>query len=153
MKNILYILLLYSLGINAQTIGDTLYLKFDKNMKIEENIDVLGYNQIKLSFVIKGTNNDPYSRFTTYNFLIDNLNSDFENEKFDNLNNLISKQENEKMELKSLKDLINLSDCDLFFLLADTKNIFLVKHNNDGLVKYRLTYLSTQRGWETTKTH
>ena len=146
MKYFLYILLLYSLGINAQTTKDTLYLKLDKNMKIEESLDVLGYNQIKLSFAIKSNNKDPNSRLTTYNFLIENLNSDFENEKFDHINEVISKPEYEKMKLKSLKDLTELSDCEILFLLADTQN-------NDDLVKYRLIYLSTQRGWETVKTH
>jgi hypothetical protein len=153
MKNFLYILLLYSLGLNAQTTGDTLYLKLDKNMKIEESLDVLGYNQIKLSFAIKSNNKEPNSRLTTYNFLIDNLNSDFENEIFDHIDDFVSKPEYEKMKLKSLEDLTELSDCEIFFLLADTQNIFVVTQNNDDLVKYRLIYLSTQRGWETVKTH
>lgn len=152
MKTILSFLLFYSTGINAQTINDTLYLKFDNHMKIEENIDVLGYNRIKLSFAITSKNKDTNSRITTYNFEINNQTNDFEDKKFNKIKDVVLKPETEKMNLKSLEDLAKLSDCDLFFLLADTKNLFLVRKNNDDFIKYRLMYLSTQRGWETVKT-
>jgi hypothetical protein len=153
MKLYISILLLFSIGINAQTSNDTLYLKFDEKITINEYVDDLKNTYVNLSFVVKSKIKDNNSRFTTYNFEIDNLAKDFNEVKFNEIEHIVSKTELEKIKLKSLDDLSELSDCDLYFLLGDTNNIFLITERGNHYLKYKLIYLSTQRGWEKVNTN
>lgn len=153
MKLYISILLLYSLGINAQTSNDTLYIEFDEKITINEYVDDLKKVYVNLSFVIKSKIKDANSRFTTYNFEVDNLTNDFIEATFNEIEQVVSKRELKKIKLKSLDDLSELSDCDLYFLLGDTKNIFLIRKRGNDYLKYKLIYLSTQRGWEKVNTN
>uniref|UniRef100_UPI00404AC328 hypothetical protein n=1 Tax=Gelidibacter sp. TaxID=2018083 RepID=UPI00404AC328 len=60
-------------------------------------------------------------------------------------------ESNFKGKIFSREDLIKFHPCDLHFLFSDSKNIFLLKQKDEKLIRYKLIYWSTQRGWEDVK--
>jgi len=140
--NILF-LVLGSIFLNAQTVNDTLYLEYEENFRIIENTDTLNNIRIDVSFAVFGKNDN---KVTTYNYWIDNISREFEYLKFKDIKDILSFEEHKKIKTKTLKDLSKLTSCDLLFLLADTKHIYLIKKEDESYYRYRLVYSNTQRG-------
>jgi hypothetical protein len=67
--------------------------------------------------------------------------------QFNKIGDTISQKEINSIFIKQLKDLSHYDACDLLFLLADTKNVFLLKVVGKDFIRYKLQYLSTKRGW------
>lgn len=131
-----FLLIFFTYSITYSQSKDTLYIKYDKNMIINDY-----QSKISLSFSIKSSD----KKINTYNFKIDNLDKDFKTPLFKELRDTIIIKKNN--EIKTLTDFSKLKPCDLHYLFSDLKKIILIKKENKIQLKYRLNYWSTQRGW------
>ena len=122
--------------------NDTLYIKYDKTIKISEYEDSNHHKTIEVSFPILSLKDNIV---TTYNFKINKFSPNFDSLEFDEINDSIDVR---AINQKTLNELSKFEACDLYFLLADNKNIYLIKRKNNTHYKYKLTYWSTQRGWD-----
>lgn len=150
-----YVLLFLNLNLFAQIdINDTIYIKQEKKIILKEYIDSFDNIQLDLFFTL---NSKDDIKATTYSFKIDNLSHSKDIEikelKFKEIRDTIPKIKFEGNKYFTLKDLAMISACDLYFLLGDTKNIYLIREEGDIYYKYKLNYLSTQRGWEPMNTN
>ncbi|WP_375235202.1 hypothetical protein [Winogradskyella sp.] len=103
--------------------------------------------RIKLSFNLAGSDGET----SIYLFEIPNLGSNFENLKFNDINDTITEQELKQKQLQSITKLAKLNFCELQYLLADTDKVFLIKKVNEINYIYNLVYWGTRRGWEFSK--
>ena len=128
----------------SQNTKDTLYVEYDDVMRIVNKKTVQNDMEVMLSFTISSTGN---TRPTTYNFLIDNMGTDFTFLEFEKLRDTVNTDFGKK-EIMTLDGLSQRSACELFFLFADIKKIILLKKERQIYYRYNLKYFSTQRGWE-----
>lgn len=149
MEKILIVLIFTTTFCFSQISNDTLYLKFEKSMITTNSKNDVNEIEVKLSFTIVSFGN---GRPTTYNFLVNNINKDFQYLKFEELKDKVPLNMLRRIKTISLNDLSEFSACDLYLLLADTKHIFLIKEENNASYIYELKYFSTQRGWEYART-
>lgn len=130
--------------LSAFQINDTIYILHKDNMVINEVKYTPDEYHITVNMALTSKGDD---RITTYEFKIYNINKDFKWPKFNKIGDTIPQAEVNHENIKSLKDLSKLNACDLLFLLADTKNVFLLKVIGKYFIRYELQYLSTKRGW------
>jgi len=142
---LIYILLVSSVyRLNAFQINDTIYITYSDNMVVSEKIDTSGDYHIKVNIALTSVGDD---RITTYEFKVHNINKDFKWLKFKEAGDTIPQKGINPKLIKNLKELSQFSACNLLYMLADTKNVFLLKVIDNRFIRYRLTYLSTKRGW------
>jgi hypothetical protein len=142
MRNILLILILFSIEINSQVKKENLYIYFNSDMNIQ-NVN----EKIKLSFNLTGLDGEP----SIYNFEIPNIDNDFKYLKFSDIKTEFLNFNKVEKNIKKLEDLSKLDFCELQYLFADTANLYMVKKEKNNNFIYRLVYISTARGWEFSK--
>ncbi|WP_040280502.1 hypothetical protein [Psychroserpens damuponensis] len=145
MKHFIYLLMiLFNFSFCQGQSEEPTYLLYEKDMRIENT-----NNRVLLSFGLQASD----GRDCIYNFELDNLSKDFEYLEFEEMKDELLNFDYKTNTILKLDELSKYDFCDLQILLADTKPLFLLKKVNGKLYKYRLVFMSSQRGWSRVDTN